>query len=43
MHEIGETRTSHAAEKLLSKRLNMVARKGGEIILLEKVINTHAE
>jgi hypothetical protein len=40
---VGETRTSHTAEKLLGERLDMIARERSKIVLLEKVIDTHAE
>jgi hypothetical protein len=43
MWTAGETRTGYTAQKLLRKRLDMIARKGGKIVLLEKVIDTHAE
>jgi hypothetical protein len=39
----GETPTSYAAKELSCKRLDVIARERGKIILLEEVINTHAE
>jgi hypothetical protein len=41
--QVGETRTSHTAEKLLGERLDMIARERCKIVLLEKVIHTYAE
>jgi hypothetical protein len=38
-----KTHTGHAAKELPRKGLDMIARKWGEIIFLEKVVHTHAE
>jgi len=35
--------TGHAAQQLTGKTLDVVPRKGCKVVLLEKIIDTHAE